>query len=149
MWVYALCFSTNKACSYWNTETLGTVAEGRWFSFWEWILVWYFTRKHEPGGDVNIVFTINTNEMGYWLCFKQQSSWNSNFRTLDSYYGCQINACFGCIFQRQKSKGEKSLKYFILGSSRKRAIDLFEKICDAKTVVEKSFVIAEHNLKHR
>ena len=75
MWLYALCFSTIKACSYWNTETLAAIVEGanlmyRYESeFWCGILPGSINIL---GGNVNIVFYHHKipRKIGHLLCFE-------------------------------------------------------------------------------
>ena len=146
--LYAICFSTIKACNYWNNETQNAITEHAIRLFDEVfhknsLSVTYLPRRTGICGTP-FQITYTSRHEGLLSCTSVSSkdalavviSANTVNNT-GFLISCQGQS-LACIIQRKIcDKKSQRTKYFLLASNENCELYLSQKLCDSRSVVDK------------
>ena len=151
IYIYSICFSTIKACKYWNDSTLDAVTENAMLVYKKSLNVGNeFTCNHLPQTlnvhDANIEIVYTTREQGILsVCNKDLLVSSIIKNTVDNtgFLLWLSDYCIACIFDHQKCT-----KYFLLTyNEMQQKFGLFEKYSSPNFLVNKLYEISTEVLK--
>ncbi len=148
VFLYAICFSTIKACNYWNDQTQIAIAEHAIELFDKVsninpLLSTYLPKSTEICGKTfDIVYT--SRHEGTLHCISTSSKdalavvISCNTMNNAGFLICFENSSLACIIQNRKCvKTSKRTKYFLLAADESREVNLFKELPDSRSVVDR------------
>ena len=112
VYIYSICFSTIKACTYWDDSTLDAVVENAMLFHRKYPNIGTeFTSEHLPkqltiyGANIDIVYTVRQQDILISATTKHHLE-NLILKNASNNTGFLLwfsDCCFACIFQHNKS----------------------------------------------
>ena len=157
MCYYSICFSTIIACSYWKEQTLNAIAEHAMLAYKDALNDGKeFTCNYLPqivdicGAAVDVVF--GSRYQGTLSCTSVSSKHNLEMLILENTSGntgsllLLSNYYLACIFLHANNSQQKT-KYFLVACNERQTINLFEKITDFDSVIDKICIVVTQKLE--
>ena len=148
VFLFAICFSTIKACNYWNDQTQTAIAEHAIELFDKVsninpMLSTYLPKSTEICGKTfDIVYTSRHEGTLYCVSTSSRDALavviSGNTMNNAGFLICFENSSLACIIQDRKCvKTSQRTKYFLLAADENREVNLFKELPDSRSVVDR------------